>query len=218
MKRHLSSLPTQLIGLVFIGLLTAAYCLSFGNCSLLTPDQQAYRYYARGDYAQAAQVFRQPMWRGVALYKQGEFKAAAAVFAGYDTAEAAFNHGNALVLLGKYTEAVERYDRALVHRPGWQDATSNRDLALARAKLVEKKGGEMTGGKLKADDIVFSKGKSPESAGEEQVTAALQPDDAGFREVWLRQVQTKPADFLRAKFAYQQAKRETQSDSQGQLK
>ncbi len=32
--------------------------------------------------------------------------------------------------------------------------------------------------------------------------------DEELRAIWLRQVQTKPADFLAAKFAYQQAMRQ----------
>jgi Ca-activated chloride channel family protein len=31
--------------------------------------------------------------------------------------------------------------------------------------------------------------------------------DQALREIWLRQVQTRPADFLRSKFAYQYATR-----------
>ena len=38
--------------------------------------------------------------------------------------------------------------------------------------------------------------------------------DEELRAVWLRQVQTKPADFLAAKFAYQQATRPVQGDEQ----
>ena len=36
--------------------------------------------------------------------------------------------------------------------------------------------------------------------------------DEELREVWLRQVQTKPADFLRAKFAYQHAMRQAKPE------
>jgi Ca-activated chloride channel family protein len=35
--------------------------------------------------------------------------------------------------------------------------------------------------------------------------------DEEMRSIWLRQVTTKPADFLRAKFAYQQATRPAQT-------
>jgi Ca-activated chloride channel family protein len=125
---------------------------------------------------------------------------------GMDTAEAAFNHGNALVMQGRYDAAADRYDRALELKPGWEDAVHNRDLALSRAQMLQKQGGEMTGGRLGADEIVFSEGETPPSAQEEQIQDQQQMGDEEIRAMWLRNVQTKPADFLRAKFAYQYAK------------
>ena len=85
----------------------------------------------------AAAGFADQMWRGAALFRQGEFEQAAGVFAGYDTADAAFNQGNALVMLGKYEEAIVGYDRSLQLRPGWEPAVANREIAAARLALVE---------------------------------------------------------------------------------
>ena len=97
--------------------------------------------------------------------------------------------------------------------PEWEDATINREIALARAAMLKREGGDMTGGMLEADEIVFSKGKSPPSAGEEQIEDGGQISDAEQRAVWLRHVQTKPADFLQAKFAYQYAMRPLQDSA-----
>ena len=173
---------------------------------LRTPDQFGYGCFQRGDYEDAAEHFTNTLWKGVALFKQGEFKAAAGVFAGYDSAEAVFNHGNALLMQGKYEDAAERYARALELQPDWGAATVNLEIALARASVLKKEGGEMTGGKMGADEIVFSEGKAPPEAGEEQIEGVQEMDDAALRAMWLRRVQTKPADFLRAKFAYQHAR------------
>ena len=187
------------------------YFLTVG--SLLTPDQRAHRLFARGSFQEASESFADPMWKGVSLFRRGEFKDAAGVFAGFDTDDAAFNQGNALVMQGKYQEATERYGRALELRPDWEAATTNRDIAMARAKILEKKGGEMTGGEMGADDIVFDEGKPPPSAGEEQVEGDQPMSDAELRSIWLRQVQTKPADFLRVKFAHQQAVRKSRGQA-----
>jgi Ca-activated chloride channel homolog len=193
---------------VFVAALTAGiYSLATGAIPLLKPDQQGYRSFEQGRYGQAAEHFIDPRWKGVALFEQGEFERSAGFFAGDDSAESAFNHGNALVMQGKYQAAAERYARALELRPQWKDATVNREIALARAAMLEKEGGDMTGGMLGADDIVFSAGKSPPAASEEQIEGDQKPSDAEQRAVWLRQVQTKPADFLRSKFAYQHATR-----------
>jgi len=207
------------IAALFLTLLLAGvYSLATGATSLVTPDQRGYRLFEQGRFAEAAETFIDPLWRGVALFKQGEFEQSAAVFATRDTAEAAFNHGNALVMRGKYEGAAARYGRALELRPEWKDAVINREIALARAAMLKREGGDMTGGMLGADDIVFSEGKSPASAGDEQVVVAQEMSDAELRAVWLRQVQTKPADFLQAKFAYQYATRPEQKSEQGETR
>ena len=187
-----------------------AYCLTDDDCTLLTPDQQAYQLYEAGDYEAAAEAFADPMWHGTALFRQGEFERATGVFAGFDTAEAAFNQGNALVMLGRYDEAIARYERALELRTDWEPAVINRDIAVARAALLVREGGEGTGGMLEADEIVFSDKKSPPSDETEQTDGGERMSDEELRAIWLRQVRTKPADFLRAKFAYQHATRPAQ--------
>ena len=193
-------------------LLAGLYSLVSGKWSLRTPDQRGYRLFAGGQYQEASEQFADPMWKGVALFREGDFKGAAGVFAGFDTADAAFNHGNALVMLGKYEDAAERYARALEFEPSWDAAIVNREIALARAKALEKKGGDMTGGELGADEIVFSDGKPPPDAGDEQMESGEEMSDAELRAVWLRQVQTKPAEFLRAKFAHQHFMRKARGD------
>ena len=212
MRARLSSLRVQLGGLLLFLVGSGLYGLADGEFSLWTADQQGHRMYDKADYAQAATRFVDPMWQGVALFRAGEFDRAASLFAGYDTAEAAFNHGNALVMQGKYELAAGRFARALELRPDWQDATVNREIALARAEALKKEGGDMTGGKIGADEIVFDKGKPSPTAGEEQVEGGQQASDAELRLIWLRQVQTRPADFLRAKFAQQYATRKAEGD------
>ena len=52
----------------------------------------------------------------------------------------------------------------------------------------------------------FTQGKSPgQQEGEQDTSAGGAMSDAELRNRWLRRVQTAPADFLRAKFAYQAA-------------
>jgi Ca-activated chloride channel family protein len=205
MTMRLASLKVQLTGLILLVASSGLYCLSKHNCSLLTPDQQGYYLFKQQRYETAAMRFADPMWRGIALFRQGDFEQAASLFAGYDTANAAFAQGNALVMQGKYEAAADRYARALQLQPGWEDAGINHEIALARAEMLKREGGEGTGGKLGADEIVFEQGNAPPSAGEEQVEAGPGADNAEQQAIWLRQVQTRPADFLRAKFAHQYA-------------
>lgn len=205
MKMLLASLRVQLAGLILLIAGSGLYCVSKQNCSLLTPDQEGYYLFSQQQYEKAAARFADPMWRGIALFRQGDFEQAASLFAGYDTASAAFAQGNALVMQGKYDAAIDRYERALQLHPEWEDASINREIALVRAEALKREGGEGTGGKLGADEIVFEQGKAPPSAAEEQVESESGTDNTDQQAIWLRQVQTRPADFLRVKFAHQYA-------------
>lgn len=197
----------------FIFVLLVVICLVDNNYNLLTSDQRGYRYFEKGEYKQAAEEFSNMSWKGAALYRGGRFEQAAAAFSGKDSPEALFNQGNSLLMLGKYEDAIEKYERALRLRPGWAPALTNIAIARVRAKALEKKGGEMTGGKLAADEYVFS--NTPSTGKEEQeLVDGAEPGDAEKRAIWLRQVQTRPADFLRSKFAYQyQLRSESQEHS-----
>ncbi len=169
-----------------------------------TPDQQGQRLTDRGEFERAAAAFRDPMRQGVAWFRATEFEKAEQAFARVATAEAEFNRGNCLVMLGQYEAAVARYDRALELRAGWGDAETNRAIAVARAKRRQREGGDMGDQKLGADDISFDK-KEGSGGQDTEVAAGDALSDQAMQALWLRRVQTKPAEFLRAKFAYQAA-------------
>lgn len=169
-----------------------------------TPDQQGQRLMDAGEFASAAETFQDPMRIGVAWFRDGEFEKAEQAFARVASAEAEFNRGNCLIMRGKYEGAIAQFDRALQLRPDWKDAKINRAIAVARAERTKQEGGDMGNQKIGADEIVFDKNKKP--GGEDTETDAQQPlTDSSMQAMWLRRVQTKPADFLRAKFAYQLA-------------
>ena len=170
----------------------------------LTPDQQGQRLLNRGEFEAAAESFRDPMRQGSAWFRAGEFEKAEQAFARGVTAEVEFNRGNCLVMRGKYDAAIERFDRALELRPDLEDAKINRAIAVARAKMTEQKGGDMGDQELGADEIVYDKKK--DSGGQDtEVREENAMSNAEMQAMWLRRVQTKPAEFLKAKFAYQLA-------------
>ena len=66
-----------------------------------------------------------------------------------------------------------------------------------------------TGGQEKADEYVFD--DRPQKSGDTQdveVVAGENLSNEQVQALWLRRVQTKPADFLRAKFAYQYSRQQ----------
>ncbi|MBS0225426.1 MAG: VWA domain-containing protein [Proteobacteria bacterium] len=88
------------------------------------PDQQAYDHMQSGQRA----------------YRQGDFARAESEFAKVDSADAAYNRGNALARLGKYREAVQAYDQALRRDPAMTDAKANRDAVLKAMRQPPPKG------------------------------------------------------------------------------
>ena len=171
-----------------------------------TADQYGQRRLAARDYVGAAEVFRDPFRQGVALFRAKEFEAAAQAFARVATVEADYNRGCCLILLGKYEAAVETLDQALAQRPDWEDARVNREVAAARLEARQLPGGDMGDQKLGADEIVFDKQKG--SGGQDTQVQDQVTSDQAMQALWLRRVQTKPAEFLRSKFAYQLAEQE----------
>lgn len=174
----------------------------------LTPDQSGQRHFKRGDYQLAAESFRDPMWQGVAWYRAGEFDKAARAFERRSTPEGYFNQGNSRLMRGEYDAAIACYDSALALRPQWREAEENRALAEARARFIHREGGNEGGEQGeeedRPDEISFN--KEAKSGGEQvETTGSEGMSDQAIQALWLRRVQTKPADFLKAKFSYQQA-------------
>lgn len=171
-----------------------------------TPDQLGQHYFRAGQYEQAAKSFADPMWQGTAWYKAGEFEKAAQAFARRSTDIAKFNAGNAWLMRGKYDLAIANYEEALRKRPDWPEAQVNLLLAKARAEKLKRQGGDLGDQREGADEVVFDKqkpgGQNTEVDGDQATS------DKAVQAIWLRQVQTKPADFLKAKFSYQAAQRE----------
>jgi len=172
----------------------------------MTPDQQGGRLFEQERYLEAAEVFESPQRRAVAFFRGGDFESAAAVFGRMRSPQAAYNRANALVMLGRYEEAIQSYEDALNARPGWVEAEQNLAIASVRLERLappeSDEGG--TGGQLEADEIVFDDTGRVNKSGSEVVTeGGEQLSDDEMRAVWLRRVQNDPADFLRTRFAYQ---------------
>jgi Ca-activated chloride channel family protein len=168
----------------------------------LSPDQQGRLYFEHGDYAKAAEHFADPMWKGVALYRAGKYAPAIEAFARVDTPESYYDQGNALARLGKYPQAVKSYQQALKGRPDWEEA--KRNLALVEKLVPPPKKDEDYGeapdlppDQIKFDDL-GKKGK--------RGTVALNP--AQTAEMWMRNIQTSPAQMLQRRFALEDQQRE----------
>ena len=173
----------------------------------LTPDQQGRRAFDRGDYAAAAKLFADPMWRGVAAYRALDFLTAAQEFEHVETIEGRFALGNAQAQNHAYEKAIKAYDEVLKAQPGHLAAKTNRAIVAAALKAREEKRR-----KQEQDDSAPPDEKAdetridPDQKGGKRIQ--IKPEDvttAGAAEAWMREVQTSPADFLKLKFAIQAA-------------
>jgi len=209
----------QRIGLAIATLSAGAFLLALARVDwspadlFLTPDQHGQALMERKDYAGAAAVFENPLRRGVARYRAGDFEAAATAFGRDDTPEGLYNRANAMLMLGNYEAAIDAYNQALISKPDWLEARENLALARRRQQRLQAPNGgdEGTGGFLPPDEIVFDK-RATGAPGDqnETMSGGLQAlSDEALRAMWLRRVQTRPADFLRAKFSVQAAHQET---------
>ena len=170
----------------------------------MTPDQQGRYYFQKGDYKKAVEKFEDPLWRGFASARAGDYDAALNAFALSDTAEAWYNQGDALAHMGKYPEAVAAYQQALARRPHWKDAEDN--LALVQSLIPKPKDKKDKDQEQEdAPDLPPDQMKFDEK-GKQGKRAKVNVKPATMADIWMRNIQTTPADFLRRRFAIQDAK------------
>jgi len=170
----------------------------------LTHDQQGRYYFERGEFQKAATKFADPLWKGLAFSRAGDYEDALNAFALSDSAEAWYNQGNALAHLGKYPDAVQAYQQALARRHPWSQAQQNLALVeslIPKTENKEKNEEQEIAPNLPPDQIKFDeKGKKGKQT---QIRTKLDPKK--MAEIWMRNIQTTPADFLRRRFAVQAA-------------
>ena len=219
MRFNPHSAPPRLLMIIAL-LMQTPSAMAFDWSNLwFTPDQQGQHLMDQGNYQQAAGKFTTPESMGAALFLAGDFEKAASVFGRSPSAEASYNRGNAHVMLGDYDAAIDAYQTALSKRPDWLEAEQNLQIATLRKQALAPPDDDFggTGGMLEADEIVFDdSGRVNKSSSEQVIDAADQQlSDDAMRALWLRKVETRPADFLSARFSYQLASREKeQSENQ----
>jgi len=172
---------------------------------LWTPDQQGRRLYDAHRYAEAADAFADPMWRAAALFRAGRYAEAAALYAPIQTAVAQYDRGVALARGRDYQGAKAAFEAALALDPANRPAQDN--LAVTEriiAYLTETRDAEDQGAQSEppddtADDLTGDQGRPVRiDAG-----ARLSEDAAAE---WMRSVETRPADFLKRRFAVEAAR------------
>ncbi len=167
--------------------------------AFFTADQQGRWAFEHGYYPQAAAHFSDPYWKGVAAYQAADFQAALANLGKLDTAPAWFYQGNSYVRLFKFPQAIAAYRQALRLQPDFAEAKAN--LALAEALLKDYQDQQQAGTPdEKADKVVED--QTPGAGGQQQQQKTPQ---AASDQLWLNNLTTSPAQFLKRKFSIQDA-------------
>ena len=173
-----------------------------------TPDQRGARAFAAHRYPEAATAFADPEWRAAALIREGKYTDAAALLAPIGTSAAQYNRGVALVRGRDYAGGQAAFEEALRLDPANADAVANLETTKEIiAYLTEAREGE--------DPDVQDEDNAPDATMQDltgdqgkpvRIDADSQLSEASA-EQWMRAVETKPADFLKSRFAIESAAR-----------
>lgn len=164
--------------LIFLAILTLpehGYALDWQH-PWKTADQRAQQRFQEAP-AEAAELFRDPMWRGSAHYRAGNYAEAAAAFAERDSADAHYNRGNALAKAGKLDEALKAYDQALQRQPDMADAKANKALVEQLTEQQQQAGGQ--GPENQAPESQGSENQDSENQGQNDSAAPNQESQGG---------------------------------------
>ena len=97
-----------------------------------TKQQQAVEDYANQDFNNARNKFSDPLWRGNAAYRSGDYASAEQEFRQaantQGSADAWHNLGNSLAQQQQYEEALNAYQQALAEKPDFKQAEQNAQL------------------------------------------------------------------------------------------
>ncbi|WP_339452477.1 VWA domain-containing protein [Pseudomonas sp. EA_5y_Pfl2_R50] len=163
--------------------------------AFFTRDQQGRWAFEHEHWPQAAALFVDPYWKGVAAYHAADYDLALATFARLDTPQAYFYLGNIYVRRFKFDQAIAAYRQALKLQAQFPEATAN--LALAQALLKDTESAEKNAPETKPDEVKFD--KAPGKGQSKKVETEQATSDA----LWLQNLTTSPAKFLKQKFSLQ---------------
>lgn len=167
-----------------IGFLVSIVVFGLVSSASANDDLVAHRLFEAGRFAEAAEIYTDPAWKGVAFYRSAQWWRAAEAFVRSDDADSLFNLGNTYVKLGYYALALDAYNAALSRQPEFEDAVFNRDLMRALLATDEENDSEAatTQQGEKIDQIDSESGDSGDSSEGEDDDADNRSDQNSDRE------------------------------------
>jgi Ca-activated chloride channel family protein len=175
---------------------------------LLTPDQQGRIAFERKDFGRAAELFVDPLWRGYALYRDGQYEEAVIVLDRVGTAQASFIQGMAHIKSRGYRDGVRAFETTLGRDPDYPDAAQNLAVVREIVDYVEEAREQSDTGEeagIGADEVVFDNEANRGAETEMEVPRDGEGTGLLTTEQWMNTVDTRTGDFLRQRFAIEAA-------------
>lgn len=175
----------------------------------LTPDQQGRLWFKLGDYERASRTFEDPRWKGFSLYAGQDFATAERYFSQYQDVESLLARANALAHKRDYAAAKQAYEEMASRYPDHPASAVNLKVIDALIKATKglsesKEGGTGSRNSKPGEGSESSEGDAQQRTAElEQYSSDQLLQDPGLTEMWLRQIQRDPAEFLVTKFYLQ---------------
>ncbi len=173
----------------------------------LTADQQGRMAFEDKEYSEAGELFQDPMWKGYAKMRAGQYEEAAQILSRIDTPEAAFAEGYARIRNRQYRDGARAFEKAELRQPGYPNAAKNAEIAWAIVTYVEdardqSDTGEDTG--VGADDVVYDNEDARGAVTTEERKPAKDAAPMTAQQ-WIDSIDTDMADFLRFRFVLEEA-------------
>ena len=188
----------------------------------MTRDQQGQILFNLGHYQQASNTFKSTQWQAYSSYGAEQYKNSATLYGQFNDVDSQIAKANALAHGREYINARNLYQKILTTEP--QNLAAQKNIQIVQAIIDEvnrlsasQKAEEGESIKELGDEPQTGDGAEREEAAKEQEIEQLTAEqlllDPSLNEMWLRQVQKNPANFLSQKFYMQQAINSKRSNS-----
>ena len=125
---------------------------------------RAFEAYRRGDLQLCIDLSSDPMLKGSAYYRNGQYAEALEYFVKIETSRSYYNRGNSLAMQNRFSAAIDAYARALELEPGLGEARYNKRLIEFYLEQQQNDAGDQSGESAAQDDALESLDESGEDS------------------------------------------------------
>jgi len=178
----------------------------------MTADQQGQYYFNRGNHAQAAVRFDDPMWKASAYYFAEEFDLARRYFMRVDNPVARFGAASALAQSREYIAARNLFQQIVKENPDYLQAAHNLAIVQKIIDDINRMSESQTDNENEASKELGDQPQTSDGAEKmlrqeqlikESYNAEQLLQDEALNQAWMKRVQGDPERFLMTKFSQQ---------------